>query len=145
MVPKPERMFDRVREWQGLASFVSGSAMSGATLGIVSGRHRQGKSFLLRALAEETGGLYFAATEATEAESLRLFADALVRHTREVPERPFRDWNDAIAELFRRFRSRPTLVVVDEFPFLSRVTPSLPSSSNANSARAAAGGTAPRD
>ncbi|GLX04284.1 ATP-binding protein [Microbispora sp. NBRC 16548] len=127
MVPKPERMFGRVREWQGLASFVSASAMSGAALGVVSGRRRQGKGFLLRALAEETDGMYFAATEATEAESLRLFADALVRHTREVPERPFRDWNDAIAELFRRFRGRPTLVVVDEFPFLSRVTPSLPS------------------
>ncbi|WP_182876983.1 AAA family ATPase [Microbispora sp. H10670] len=132
MVPKPERVFDRVREWQGLNSFVSAGASvdagRGATLGIVSGRRRQGKSYLLQALAEETGGMYFAATEATEAESLRLFADALVRHTREALDRPFRDWNDAVAELFRRSRGdRPTLVVVDEFPFLSRVTPSLPS------------------
>lgn len=38
-----------------------------------------GKSYLLQALAEVTRGLYFAATEATEAESLRLFSEALVR------------------------------------------------------------------
>jgi uncharacterized protein len=92
-----------------------------------SGRRRQGKSYLLQALAQETGGLYYAATEATEAESLRLFADALVRHTREPLEQPFRDWNDAISHLFSRFTSEPTLVVLDEFPFLSRVSPALPS------------------
>lgn len=131
MVIKPERIFDRVREWQGLVSFASGAPKgtipAGATLGVVSGRRRQGKSFLLQALAEELGGMYFAATEATEAESLRLFAEALTRHTREVVEHHFRDWNDAIGHLFRTFRERPVPVVIDEFPFLSRVTPSLPS------------------
>ncbi|HUR02306.1 MAG TPA: ATP-binding protein, partial [Nonomuraea sp.] len=103
MIRKPERVFGREREWQGLVRFVSGgdraAPLAGAALGVVSGRRRQGKSFLLQALAEATGGMYFAATEATEAESLRLFADALVRHTREIPDAPFRDWNDAIAHL----------------------------------------------
>ncbi|MEO3855129.1 ATP-binding protein [Acrocarpospora sp. B8E8] len=98
-----------------------------ATLGVVSGRRRQGKSFLLEALAQETGGLYFVATEATEAESLRIFAEALTRYTREPLEIPFRDWNDAIPYLFRQFRDRPVPVVIDEFPFLSKVSPSLPS------------------
>jgi hypothetical protein len=41
-----------------------------ATLGIVSGRRRQGKTFLLRALCEATGGFYFAADEATDGDSL---------------------------------------------------------------------------
>lgn len=131
MVAKPERVFDREREWAGLVSFVSGprggTAPGGAVLGVVSGRRRQGKSFLLQALTEETGGMYFAATEATEAESLRLFTEALVRHTREAVGHPFRDWNDAVAELFRRFRDRPVPVVIDEFPFLTKVSPSLPS------------------
>ncbi|WP_244894148.1 ATP-binding protein [Planobispora rosea] len=129
-VRKPERIFGRVREWQGLASFASAPSAetpAGASLGVISGRRRQGKSFLLQALAEETGGMYFAATEATEAESLRLFAEALTRHTREIPEHPFRDWNDAISSMFRSFRGRPVPVVIDGFPFLSRVTPSLPS------------------
>ena len=48
-----------------------------------------------RALAEAAGGLYFAATEATEAESLWLFTEALARHTSEFIEAPFRDWESA--------------------------------------------------
>lgn len=123
---KPSYVFDRDREWAGLTSFVADSS-SNATLGVVSGRPRQGKSFLLQALTAQANGLYFAATEATEAESLRLFADALVRHTREPVEFPFRDWNDAIAELFRRHRGYPVPVVLDEFPFLVKSSPSLPS------------------
>jgi hypothetical protein len=43
---------------------------AGATLGIVTGRRRQGKTFLLRALCEAAGGFYFAADEATDGESL---------------------------------------------------------------------------
>jgi uncharacterized protein len=123
---KPAWVFDREREWDGLAAFAADRS-SRATLGVVSGRRRQGKSYLLQALAQETGGLYFAATEATEAESLRLFADTLLRYTREPLEQPFRDWNDAIGHLFRQFTGEPTLVVLDEFPFLSRVSPALPS------------------
>jgi AAA+ ATPase superfamily predicted ATPase len=123
---KPDWVFDREREWRGLVAFVADPSPH-ATLGVVSGRRRQGKSYLLQALAQETGGLYFAATEATEAESLRLFADTLVRHTREPVEQPFRDWNDAIRHLFRQFHGEPVVVVLDEFPFLSRVSPVLPS------------------
>ncbi|MFI7134609.1 ATP-binding protein [Nonomuraea sp. NPDC050153] len=131
MIRKPEHVFDRVREWQGLAGFVGPrrpmAAMPGASLGVVSGRRRQGKSFLLQALAEATGGMYFAATEATEAESLRLFTEALTRFTRQVVEIPFRDWNDAVPYTFRAFRDRPVPLIIDEFPFLFRVSPALPS------------------
>ena len=130
MVEKPGRVFDRVREWQGLVSFAGRPAAQpggGASLGVVSGRRRQGKSFLLQALAEATGGMYFAATEATEAESLRLLTESLARYTREVADSPMRDWNDAIAYLLRSFRDRPVPLIIDEFPFLSRVSPALPS------------------
>src|ERR1700761_8124947 len=123
---KPSWVFDREREWQGLATFAADRSPR-ASLGVVSGRRRQGKSYLLQALAQETGGLYFAATEATEAESLRQFADALVRHTREPVEQPVRDWNDAIRYMSGQFTGEPILIVLDEFSFLSRVAPALPS------------------
>jgi hypothetical protein len=45
-------------------------------LGVVSGRRRQGKSFLLEALTSVTGGLYFPSLEETEAVSLRTFSTA---------------------------------------------------------------------
>ena len=121
---KPRHVFDRNREWQVLTSFAKGG--TGATLGVVSGRRRQGKSFLLQALSKASDGMYFAATEATEAESLRLFAEALGRYTHEHVE-PFRDWNDAVAQAFHAFKDRAVPVIIDEFPFLSRMSPALPS------------------
>lgn len=127
---KPPRIFGRSREWEGLAAFATRpvrATQGGASLGVVSGRRRQGKSFLLQALAETSGGMYFAATEATEAESLRLFTETLARHTHEFIEAPFRDWNDAIAHMFRSFADRPEVVAIDEFPFLSKTSPALPS------------------
>jgi hypothetical protein len=60
--PKPARVFDREGEWQGLAAFAA-DLTPHATLGVVSGRRRQGKSYLLPALVQATGGLYFEATE----------------------------------------------------------------------------------
>src|SRR6266702_4048827 len=90
---------DRDAEWRGLVSFAA-DARPGATLGVVSGRRRQGKSYLLQALTAAAGGIYFPALEVTEAVSLRLFADELIRFTG-APVRPFRDWLEAIPYLFQ--------------------------------------------
>jgi uncharacterized protein len=122
---KPARLFDRDAEWRGLASFAT-DARPGATLGVVSGRRRQGKSFLLQALAGVTDGIYFPALELTEAVSLRLFSDALIRFTGS-PVPFFRDWLDAIPYLFRVTSERAVPVVIDEFPFLVKASPELPS------------------
>ena len=97
--PKPSHLFDRDAEWAGLVGFAL-DTRPGATLGVVSGRRRQGKSYLLQALATALGGIYFPALELTEAVSLRLFADELIRFSGS-PVRPFRDWLDAIPYLFR--------------------------------------------
>ena len=124
-VPKPSHLFDRDAEWQGLVSFAT-DARVGATLGVVSGRRRQGKSYLLQALAEALGGIYFPALQLTEAVSLRLFTDELIRFTRS-PVPPLRDWIDAIKFLFGLSKDHPVPVVIDEFPFLVSASPSLPS------------------
>jgi uncharacterized protein len=122
---KPDRVFDRDLEWSALERFASNNH-HGALLGIVSGRRRQGKSFLLEALTSATEGMYFPALEETEAVSLRQFGSALVRHG--VPiSRPLQDWGDAIGLLLSAVRDRPRVVVIDEFPFLVRASPSLPS------------------
>ncbi len=67
---RPDDVFDREEEWDALARFAS-VPEPGALLGIVSGRRRQGKTYLLQALAEATGGLHHEAVEASRAESLR--------------------------------------------------------------------------
>ena len=123
--PKPGHLFDRDAEWTGLVSFATDGRL-GATLGVVSGRRRQGKSYLLQALATSLGGIYFPALELTEAVSLRLFADELVRFGG-APVPAFRDWLDAIPQVFQLTRDRAVPVVMDEFPFLVKASPALPS------------------
>src|SRR5579863_3681739 len=122
---KPPHLFGRDAEWAGLAAFAA-DARPGATLGVVSGRRRQGKSYLLQALASAAGGLYFPALELTEAVSLRLFADELVRFSA-APVPPLRDWLSAIPYLFQVAGDRVVPVVIEEFPFLVKVSPELPS------------------
>ena len=122
---KPPHLFDRDAEWAGLLAFAA-DARPGATLGVVSGRRRQGKSYLLQALSTALGGIYFPALELTEAVTLRLFADELIRFSGS-PVPPFRDWLDAIPYLFRLVGDRAVPVVIDEFPFLVKASPGLPS------------------
>jgi hypothetical protein len=125
MVEKPTHLFDRDSEWHGLTSFVANQSV-GATLGVISGRRRQGKSYLLEALTAATDGIYFPALEATEAISLREFSATLVRHGIPI-RRPLQDWTDAISLLFSSIQGQPRVVVLDEFPFLVRTSPHLPS------------------
>ncbi len=56
MLDKPEWIFDRVDEWRHLAGFASRRPAGRPELGVVSGRRRQGKTYLLQALVEATGG-----------------------------------------------------------------------------------------
>src|SRR5260370_34392403 len=103
--PKPGQLVDRDAEWRGLVSFAA-DARPGATLGVVSGRRRQGKSYLLQALTAVAGGVYFPALEVTEAGSLRLFADEVIRFTG-APGRPFRGWLEALPHLLQLSADRP--------------------------------------
>ena len=126
---KPAGMFDRDYEWSELSRFVRYPEPE-ATLGVVSGRRRQGKTFLLDAVCRATGGFYFTATEATEAteaESLRQFGTALARHLGKTAPRRFAHWDEAIEFLMTIAVAGPTPVVIDEFPYLLRASPHLPS------------------
>ncbi|MEU6373654.1 ATP-binding protein [Streptomyces sp. NPDC046909] len=130
---KPPRVFDRSSEWGALTTFVN-RPLPHAMLGVVSGRLRMGKTYLLRALVEQCGGFYFGATAGTEAESLRQFSAALAEHTGSPAAFTFGSWDDAISYLFGLASpgsgagpDRPFLVVIDEFPYLTKVAPELPS------------------
>lgn len=126
MTPKPAQIFDRDREWRGLADFVA-DQRSEVTLGVVSGRRRQGKTYLLRALAEATGGFFFEAVQTTESESLRMLGAALARHAGSPAVFSFATWEEALGYLFSLGTGEPAAVVIDEFPYLVDASPSLPS------------------
>jgi AAA+ ATPase superfamily predicted ATPase len=119
-------MFDRDFEWGALAAFAADPS-PGAQLGVVSGRRRQGKTFLLRALCQAAAGFYFAADEATDAESLRRIGIALAEHTRAPGAFAFGDWHGVADALLALGRDAPVPVVIDEFPYLVAANPALPS------------------
>lgn len=125
-VAKPEWIFDRDRDWRALVSYVE-NPQPEATLGVVSGRRRQGKTFLLTALAEATGGFYFEAEEAAGAEALRLLGRAIGEFSGAPGDLRLNDWDDALTALFALSARRPLPLIIDEFPLLVRANPALPS------------------
>ncbi|WP_407986688.1 AAA family ATPase [Kitasatospora sp. CMC57] len=124
-VDRPKTLFDRQDEWDALASFVS-DPRPGPSTGMVTGPRGQGKTYLLQELARATGGFYFGAQEAAEAESLRRLADQLARHTGEGPPPQWRGWEEALDTLLLLAADRPLPVVIDGFPELVRQSPTLP-------------------
>lgn len=123
MIDKPSHVFDRDHEWSALARFATAESPS-ARLGVVSGRRRQGKTFLLDALISVTGGFYFLATDDTGPEGLRRFGEALGQHTG-IGRYAFTNWDEAIDRLYLSLPE--SIVVIDEFPYLAKASPVLPS------------------
>ena len=122
---KPVDVFDREAEWQALSDFTT-STSAHALLGVVSGRRRQGKSLLLQALVEQAGGVYIAATELTGREALRAFESGIGGARGGSPLR-LDNWSEAIDQLLLLSVDHPLPVVIDEFPYLARAVPELPS------------------
>lgn len=125
-IPKPGHVFDRDWEWEGLTDFVT-SPSPDVILGVVSGRRRQGKTFLLDALAQANGGFFFTAPEGADAELRRSFGDALGSYATGTSEAAIRldTWVDAIRALFDVVPEG--LIVLDEFPFMVRANPTVTS------------------
>ncbi|WP_034590410.1 AAA family ATPase [Hamadaea tsunoensis] len=128
MIDKPDRLSGRVREWRAVTRFAEDDEV-GAHLGLVYGRRRQGKTFLLELLAEATGGFMFTALQQSGPQNLRLLGDAYAAFLGLRDPVRFTGWPAAMEALLLlgERRAEPTVVVLDEFPFLLDGDPSLPS------------------
>lgn len=128
MVPvdKPARLFGRDAEWRELSEFATGTSI-GASLALVYGRRRQGKTLMLELLARQTHGFLFAATQQSEAQNLADFGAAYADFLRIGQPVAFGGWPEALAELLRLGERGPVPAVIDEFPYLVSTTPGLPS------------------
>ncbi|MFE3652975.1 ATP-binding protein [Streptomyces sp. NPDC059152] len=123
---RPDRMFDRADEWTDLVGFAC-EPSPGPTLALVSGQRRQGKTFLLEAVSQATGGFYFDGQAAAEAESLRRLAERLAEHTGTARPAHWHRWDEAAEALFALGDERPAPVILDDFPELVGHSPALPS------------------
>jgi len=119
-------LFDRETEWTDLARFVAGPVAT-PRIGLIYGRRRQGKSFMLDELTDATGGFYHQALEEESTPALDHFAAAIAAFAG-LPGWAggrFNDWGSAFRALAEQARGRP--LVIDEFPYLLRKSPELPS------------------
>jgi AAA+ ATPase superfamily predicted ATPase len=102
---------------------------SGASLGVVWGRRRVGKTALIQHFADDrptifhTGGGRPAAAElaALSRAAAPLLGDGL----RDLVARPFADWDDALETLAIAAADRPLFLVLDELPALTETSPEL--------------------
>lgn len=125
---RPSDLFDRDEEWVDIVSFARARGR-GVDLGVVHGRRRQGKSFLLRRLCAAADGLYFMALEEERAPALRRLGDAVGATLGLGPgQLRFDDWESGLRAALGLDGRSGRLVVIDELPYLLRHSPELPSS-----------------
>lgn len=128
MLEKPSELQERDFEWSALTEFAT-RLTRGALLGLVYGRRRQGKTFMLELLCEAVGGFMFTASQQYGPENLRALSESYRAYVGiEDPVR-FANWQEAVDALLRlgERSDKPTLVVLDEFPYLLDSEPALPS------------------
>lgn len=123
-IAKPPAIFDRTSEWAALTKFAD-APVEQARFGVVSGRRRQGKTFLLSGLVNAVSGFHFVATDDTEIQGLRRFGEALATFAGGGGQFHFNTWDEAIDRLYAVVPDR--LIVIDEFPYLMKASPVLPS------------------
>lgn len=128
---KPERVVSRDDEWATLSAFV-GRPDEHLRIGVVSGRRRVGKSYLLRALAQVNGGLYITAVAEENARAARArFAADIARYAGISPELIGADasWEALLSsatDVVVQRQGRTGLVVIDELPYWLGHSPEIP-------------------
>jgi len=124
---RPAGLFDRVTEWDDLVRFATEPSTS-FRIGVVSGRRRQGKSFVLDAIAQRVGGIYYQALEEESAPALERLGAAIAAD-RGLPggSLSFPDWSALLRTLAEPATPSPRLVVIDEYPYLLAKSPEVAS------------------
>jgi AAA+ ATPase superfamily predicted ATPase len=143
---RPADLFDRTQEWDDLTRFATDPS-PGISVALVYGRRRQGKSYLLRRLAQRPGGFYHQALEVETVQALQGLGEKLGAHIGVEPL-ALRTWDDAIATLTSLAVRTPAalgtfalgtaplagptvtgpgVAILDEFPYFLEKDASLPS------------------
>jgi len=144
-IERPAALFDRVTEWDDLVRFATEPTTS-FRIGVVSGRRRQGKSFILDEITRQVGGFYHQALEEERAPALErlgaamaadrglaggslAFPDwsALLRALAEPTTPVYRSTIAARPEPASSAAPSPRLVVIDEYPYLLAKSPDIAS------------------
>lgn len=118
-----KRLIDRERE---LAELRAALAQRPALI-IMRGRRRVGKSYLMSVAFAGERVLGLQADEQDERGHLDLFALEAGRLLPGAPRLAFASWDEALRFVDAQARSEPLCLVLDEFQWLGRAQPALPS------------------
>jgi AAA+ ATPase superfamily predicted ATPase len=127
--PAPSAFFDRRSELDALER---AWRASGASLVLVWGRRRSGKTRLLGRFVEGKRAVFYGAAEQASAAELSAFsaaARAALHPTGRdlLAHGEFPDWETAFTYLAQQATRRRLVVVIDELPYLVAAEPALPS------------------
>jgi AAA+ ATPase superfamily predicted ATPase len=95
---------------------------------IVYGRKRVGKTTLLKEFCSGKKSIFFVGEENNDKLSLKRFSELVFKHYNisNMLEQ-FGDWEKAFSFLAEKAENEKLVVVLDEFPYLARANPALPS------------------
>ncbi len=102
----------------------------GSALGLVWGRRRVGKTALLEEFTKGKRVIFHTGAGRPIADELHLLSEAASRTVglgaRDIGERPFANWDDALDSLAAAASRERLLLVIDELPDMVEVSPELP-------------------
>lgn len=96
-----------------------------ATLSVIYGRRRSGKSRLIRELLAEND-IYFMADQSEMTRQIELFSEQLGRIIQGFDQLNYSNWEVLFENLNYRIK-KGTVICMDEFPYLVKNSPELPS------------------
>lgn len=122
---------DFVNRSSELATLDQWADQPGAQLGVVWGRRRVGKTFLLAHWARNRRAILHIARNRPPGEELaelsRVAAPILDLPLRDLRSRPFTDWDDAFETFAASAEKEPLIVIIDEFQELLHANPKIES------------------
>ena len=121
-----KKFVNRERE---LASLEEQYAADGASLMVVYGRRRVGKTALINEFIKDKRAMYFLANEENKTAGMKSFTEALAEYTEQhyLKSASFDSWKD-LFEIFLKYdQNEKKLLVIDELPYIVNANPAFPS------------------
>jgi hypothetical protein len=115
--------WDREDELEALRRW----SVRGARLAVIHGRRRLGKTALLRRWLAGESGCYVQATEGTPSAQRAAFAEDVGAAVPGLADATYPSWRGLLDALKRGWSASAPVLVIDEFPYLARAAPELPS------------------
>ena len=100
-----------------------------ASLVILYGRRRVGKTSLCMKFAADKNAIYFLATEESEAQNRRQFKELAAEYINNelLKNASVDNWADIFREIVRAKTDRKKVIILDEFQYLGKADPAFPS------------------